>query len=85
MIWLWLQPAKRVAGAQSIPKSVLVIGDAVRTDLAGAHLMGFDSLFIAGGIHRDETVRDGVLDPAGVEKVLEGQKARPIAAMLALA
>jgi ribonucleotide monophosphatase NagD (HAD superfamily) len=63
---------------------VLVIGDAVRTDLAGARLMGFDSLFIAGGIHRDETMRDGALDPAGLEAVLAGSPVKPIAAMAAL-
>jgi len=64
---------------------VLVIGDAVRTDLAGARMMGFDSLFIAGGIHRDETMRGGVVDPAGLAKVLEGLPVQPVAAMGALA
>ena len=63
---------------------VLVIGDAVRTDLAGARMMGFDSLFIAGGIHRDETMNDGAVDPAGLTKVLEGLPVQPIAAMAAL-
>ena len=64
---------------------VLVIGDAVRTDLAGARLMGFDSLFIAGGIHRDETMRGGEVDAAGLAKVLDGLPVQPIAAMGALA
>ena len=82
---LALAAAREARGGREVdPARVLVIGDAVRTDLAGADLMGFDSLFIAGGIHRDETMRDGVLDPAGVAKVLAGQKARPIAAMAAL-
>jgi ribonucleotide monophosphatase NagD (HAD superfamily) len=63
---------------------VLVIGDAVRTDLAGARLMGFDSLFIAGGIHRDETMRGGEV-AAGLAKVLDGLPVQPIAAMGALA
>jgi HAD superfamily hydrolase (TIGR01459 family) len=67
------------------PGKVLVIGDAVRTDLAGARLMGFDSLFIAGGIHRDETMRGGEVDPAGLAKVLDGLAVQPIAAMGALA
>lgn len=38
---------------------VLAIGDALRTDLAGAHSAGVDALFIATGIHRDETVVNG--------------------------
>jgi len=64
---------------------VLVIGDAVRTDLAGARLMGFDSLFIAGGIHRDETMRGGEVDAPGLAKVLDGLPVQPNAAMGALA
>lgn len=63
---------------------VLVIGDAVRTDLAGARLMGFDSLFIAGGIHRDETIRDGAVEPEGLMQVLAGHAPPPVAAMAAL-
>lgn len=38
---------------------VLVIGDALRTDLKGAENYGCDALFIASGIHRHETV-DGI-------------------------
>lgn len=57
---------------------VLVIGDAVRTDLAGAALIGADALFVAGGIHRDEVVIDGVLDQAAVDAVLESTKARVV-------
>ena len=33
---------------------VLVIGDNIRTDIKGANNMNFDSLFITGGIHRNE-------------------------------
>lgn len=33
---------------------VLAIGDAVRTDLAGANTMGLDCLFVTGGIHAGE-------------------------------
>ncbi len=35
---------------------ILAIGDAVRTDLAAAYGMGIGALFIAGGIHRHETM-----------------------------
>ncbi len=33
---------------------VLMIGDSLQTDIAGAVAAGFNSLFVAGGIHRDE-------------------------------
>jgi HAD superfamily hydrolase (TIGR01459 family) len=83
---LALAAAREARGGREVdPAKVLVIGDAVRTDLAGANMMGFDSLFIAGGIHREETIRDGAVDPEGVAKVLAGQPARPLATMAALA
>jgi HAD superfamily hydrolase (TIGR01459 family) len=82
---LALEAARSARGGHPVdPAKVLVIGDAVRTDLAGARLMGFDSLFIAGGIHRDETMRDGAVDPAGLEAVLAGSSIKPVAAMGAL-
>jgi len=82
---LALEAARSARGGRPVdPAKVLVIGDAVRTDLAGARLMGFDSLFIAGGIHRDETIRDGAVDPVGLEKVLAGLRVQPVAAMAAL-
>jgi HAD superfamily hydrolase (TIGR01459 family) len=83
---LALAAAADARGGRSVePGKVLVIGDAVRTDLAGARLMGFDSLFIAGGIHRDETMRGGEVDPTGLARVLDGLPIQPIAAMGALA
>lgn len=81
---LALEAARTARGRPVDPTKVLVIGDAVRTDLAGARLMGFDSLFIAGGIHRDETMRDGAVDPAGLARVLAGLPVQPVAAMGAL-
>jgi HAD superfamily hydrolase (TIGR01459 family) len=82
---LALAAAREARGGRDADASrVLVIGDAVRTDLAGAKMMGFDSLFIAGGIHRDETMRDGAVDPAGLEAVLAGSSIKPVAAMGAL-
>ena len=33
---------------------VLAVGDAVRTDILGAAKMGFDAIFVAGGIHAGE-------------------------------
>ena len=35
-------------------ENVLAIGDNILTDIMGANKMKFDSLFITGGIHKDE-------------------------------
>jgi len=43
------------------PSRVLGIGDAIRTDVAGAKAVGADALFLAGGIYRDGFGTD---DPA---------------------
>ena len=39
---------------------VLVIGDNIRTDIKGANNMKFDSLFIRGGIHKDEFLNPNI-------------------------
>lgn len=36
------------------PESVLAVGDGLQTDILGAARMGFDCLFVAGGIHAGE-------------------------------
>lgn len=35
-------------------RRILVIGDALETDMAGANLMGLDALFVANGLHQEE-------------------------------
>lgn len=35
-------------------EAVLAVGDSLRTDVLGAARMGFDTVFVAGGIHRGE-------------------------------
>ena len=39
-----------------IGETILAIGDNIRTDIKGANNMKFDSLFITGGIHKDEFI-----------------------------
>lgn len=43
------------------PSRVLALGDAMRTDVAGARAFGFDQVFISGGIHAE-----GLQAPIGV-------------------
>lgn len=64
---------------------VLVIGDALRTDLKGAENYGCDALFIASGIHRHETV-DGIdLSTAKLSDLFGPGSPPAIGAMLELA
>jgi len=54
--------AGRVRGGAVPPARVLAIGDAVRTDLAGAAGAGIDALFVTHGIHRDAVAPGGTID-----------------------
>lgn len=77
----------RARGVRSAPintADVLVIGDAVRTDIEGARRSGFDALFIAGGIHRD-IVADGQIDPDKLVDLFDDGAPPALAAMVELA
>ena len=52
-------------------ETVLVIGDNVRTDIKGANNMKYDSLFITGGVHKDEFLN---LSVDKYDKILEQYK-----------
>eukprot|EP00752_Nemacystus_decipiens_P018011 g16144.t1 len=51
------------------------IGDSLQHDILGAAESGLDSLFIAGGIHRDDLARP--LDPAAVAALADNRGVRP--------
>ena len=52
-------------------ETVLVIGDNIRTDIKGANNMNYDSLFITGGVHKDEFLN---LSVDKYDKILEQYK-----------
>jgi HAD superfamily hydrolase (TIGR01459 family) len=57
---------------------VLAIGDAIRTDIAGAAAYGIDSLLIARGIHAEELgMHRGPLVPQHVQDWIDLQPVRP--------
>lgn len=66
--------AETLRGGPVDKARVLGIGDALRTDIAGATGAGFDSLFIAGGIHAAElkAVDGAVPDTASLAALFEG-------------
>lgn len=57
---------------------ILAVGDALRTDIAGGHAFGIDTLMIARGIHAGELgVADGALDEATARAWLRDQPVAP--------
>lgn len=64
---------------------LLMIGDTLRTDLAGARDCGLDGLFVTGGVHRGETMPGGRIDPARVNELCREAGVAPVAATAALA
>lgn len=75
------ETARELRGKPTPRERVLVIGDAVRTDLAGAKAFGLDSLFIAGGIHRLEVMPQGYIEGPRLERLLAAPAPWPVAAM----
>lgn len=56
---------------------VIAIGDGMPTDVRGAEAFGLDVLYISGGIHAKEYVKDGVTDEAKLEGFLASEQAAP--------
>lgn len=80
-----LQRAAGLLGRDVAKSRVLAVGDALRTDLAGAANCGFDALFIASGIHRHETMVGNAIVPAQLASLFDRSAPPAIAAMSALA
>lgn len=65
------------------PDEIIMIGDSLQTDIAGAHAAGYKSLFVAGGIHRDEwplvteKISNNVLSAQNFHGVFGAQKPMP--------
>lgn len=60
---------------------IIAVGDSLRTDLKGAEAAGVDAIFVASGIHRDETMGNGILDAAKLNVLFAPPAPRPIAVM----
>lgn len=65
---------------------VLAIGDALRTDIAGAASQGLDALFVTAGIHREDLHGAGASASADpLHDLFARENLRPVAATHALA
>jgi HAD superfamily hydrolase (TIGR01459 family) len=80
-----LARAARIRGSDVPVSRVLAVGDAIRTDIAGAAGIGADTLFIAKGIHADELKLEADrLSPEIARAFFAEQPHRPTAAMALL-
>lgn len=75
--------AARITGRNAVPRErVLAVGDAIRTDIAGAAAMGIDSLLVARGIHTADLRLDELpLASEHAQDWLARQTVRPSTAM----
>jgi HAD superfamily hydrolase (TIGR01459 family) len=81
-----LARSTEILGREPEKPRILAIGDAIRTDVAGAAAFGVDSLFLSAGIHASELhAPDGTLSEAQLRPFLEAQAFRPQAVMRKLA
>jgi ribonucleotide monophosphatase NagD (HAD superfamily) len=71
-----LEEAREVRGAFDLSR-VIAIGDGMPTDVRGAEAFGLDVLYISGGIHAKEYVKDGRTDEARLQAFLAREKAAP--------
>lgn len=78
-----LERIAELRGTAAPARRVLAIGDALRTDLAGAAAVGLDALFVAEGIHRDDLYGPGAPEDA-LQRLLAPPAPRPVAAIRAL-
>lgn len=80
-----LAAAEAARGGPLEPSRVLAIGDALRTDIAGAARQGLDALFISAGIHHDEVHGGGPRAEAErLNELFQREKLWPVATARAL-
>jgi HAD superfamily hydrolase (TIGR01459 family) len=75
------EAAQDIRGGDVPHGRILAVGDALRTDLAGAARAGIDAMFIAGGIHRDDTMDGPVISVPKLQKLFADGAPPAIAAM----
>ena len=76
-----LATARTLRGSATPAGRVIAIGDALRTDLAGALGVGIDCLFVAAGIHAGELGLEhgGTVDPKALARLLADGPGNPTA------
>ncbi len=77
-----LARVSELRGSAPARERILGIGDAVRTDLAAARGLGVDGLFIAAGIHKDDLLEGGAIDPARLARLFGASGTPPAVAAM---
>jgi HAD superfamily hydrolase (TIGR01459 family) len=77
-----LARVSELRGSAPALERILGIGDAVRTDLAAARGLGVDGLFIAAGIHKDDLLEGGAIDPARLARLFGASGTPPAVAAM---
>lgn len=77
------EAAERIRATPVDRHRILVIGDAVRTDLTGARNFGVDALFIASGIHRPAIMNGDGVDTARLAELFAPADTPPAIAAMA--
>jgi len=77
--------AERIRGETVARARILVIGDALRTDLAAAENAGLDALFIGAGIHRADAMEGDRLSAEKLARLFKPGTPPALAAMTVLA
>jgi ribonucleotide monophosphatase NagD (HAD superfamily) len=77
--------AEALRGAPVPLERIIAIGDSLRTDLKGAEAAGIPAIFVASGIHRDETMDAATLSPDKLGRLFAPPAPSAIAAMQRLA
>jgi HAD superfamily hydrolase (TIGR01459 family) len=77
--------AEALRGAPVPLERIIAVGDSLRTDLKGAEAAGIAAIFVASGIHRDETMGSATLSPAKLRALFAPPAPSAIAAMERLA
>lgn len=75
-----LTRAKELRGRPLSSNRILAIGDAMRTDIAGAVAADIDALFVASGIHRDEVMTNGNIVTSKLSQLFSQYPLRVVAA-----
>jgi HAD superfamily hydrolase (TIGR01459 family) len=69
--------ASELRGRPPLRRRILVIGDSLRTDIAGAAATGLDSLFVASGIHAQDLGTSPPPTPTALEELFGKTGLRP--------
>jgi HAD superfamily hydrolase (TIGR01459 family) len=77
--------AEKLRGSPVPLERIIAVGDSLRTDLKGAEAFGIAAIFVASGIHRDETMGSKTLSSEGLARLFAPPAPPAVAVMERLA